>query len=325
MNNRFIRKTLLIAGVLLLTLGISWQPALAKGKKKQLLIKAVYVDVENNELRIWGENFDNKKPPVVTLGDDELTVLDNSADEIVAELPEDVLEGDYLLTVKTDKKSQHFDSYGLTIGAMGPEGPQGEVGPQGESGPPGADGKDGVPGKDGVDGAPGADGAPGLPGSPGADGKDGVDGPQGPEGPTGPKGDKPAHQWAGTKLAFENPDGTMGSEVDLKGEKGDQGPPGQELDASRMYRVGGEETTIGPLTEEWAIAECDQKDVIISGGYMIEGVDNALSWQNIRVKANEAFWWAPTMQGWTTQVWNGSWEAIIVYVSAVCYDVEPLR
>jgi hypothetical protein len=187
MNNRFIRKTLLITGVLLLTLGISWQPALAKGKKKQLLIKAVYVDVENNELRIWGENFDNKKPPVVTLGDDELTVLDNSADEIVAELPEDVLEGDYLLTVKTDKKSQQFDSYGLTIGAVGPEGPQGEVGPQGDPGPPGADG---APGPAGADGDPGPQGSTGPTGATGPQGTQGDPGPQGPKGDKGDTGDQ---------------------------------------------------------------------------------------------------------------------------------------
>ena len=39
--------------------------------------------------------------------------------------------------------------------------------------------------------------------------------------PTGEKGDKPAHQWTGTSLAFENPNGSMGMSVNLKGETKD--------------------------------------------------------------------------------------------------------
>jgi hypothetical protein len=31
------------------------------------------------------------------------------------------------------------------------------------------------------------------------------------------KGDKPAHQWIGTALQIENPDGTWGEAVDLSG------------------------------------------------------------------------------------------------------------
>lgn len=36
----------------------------------------------------------------------------------------------------------------------------------------------------------------------------------------GERGSKPAHVWNGSTLAFENPDGTMGEAVDLKGETG---------------------------------------------------------------------------------------------------------
>src|SRR5690606_3837129 len=36
----------------------------------------------------------------------------------------------------------------------------------------------------------------------------------------GPKGDKPAHTWNGTQLRFENPNGTWGTYVDLKGNDG---------------------------------------------------------------------------------------------------------
>jgi hypothetical protein len=63
----------------------------------------------------------------------------------------------------------------------------------------------------------GKDGAPGL------DGKDGDRGPRGPEGPIGPA---PEHEWDGTKLRFEQPDGAWGKAVDLKGEKGEPGRDG---------------------------------------------------------------------------------------------------
>lgn len=40
------------------------------------------------------------------------------------------------------------------------------------------------------------------------------------------KGDKPAHTWSGTSLAFERPDGSFDSLVDLKGAPGDNGTNG---------------------------------------------------------------------------------------------------
>ena len=46
------------------------------------------------------------------------------------------------------------------------------------------------------------------------------------KGGQGEKGDKPAHNWEGTSLQFENPDGTFGEFVDLKGSKGDKGNDG---------------------------------------------------------------------------------------------------
>ena len=48
----------------------------------------------------------------------------------------------------------------------------------------------------------------------------GPKGDQGPQGEQGPKGDKPAHEWQGTSLRFENPDGSWGQFVDLKGQDG---------------------------------------------------------------------------------------------------------
>lgn len=50
----------------------------------------------------------------------------------------------------------------------------------------------------------------------------------GEKGEQGEKGDKPAHQWDGTKLRIENPDGTWGTYVDLQGSKGEQGIQGNK-------------------------------------------------------------------------------------------------
>ena len=41
-------------------------------------------------------------------------------------------------------------------------------------------------------------------------------------------GDPPAHEWEGTALRFENPDGSWGQFVDLKGEKGEKGDKGDQ-------------------------------------------------------------------------------------------------
>ena len=52
----------------------------------------------------------------------------------------------------------------------------------------------------------------------------------GAKGDTGPKGDTPEHTWSGTSLSFENPDGSTGIAVDLKGERGLNGEKGQKGD-----------------------------------------------------------------------------------------------
>ena len=49
------------------------------------------------------------------------------------------------------------------------------------------------------------------------DGQDGASGEKGEPGDTGPA---PAHQWDGTSLQFQNPDGTWGNAVDLRGQQG---------------------------------------------------------------------------------------------------------
>ena len=73
----------------------------------------------------------------------------------------------------------------------------GETGPPGPPGPPGENGRDGQNGKDGKDGQRGLKGDPG------------------PKGDRGPPGPPPNHQWRGTELRFELPDGEWGEWVDL--------------------------------------------------------------------------------------------------------------
>lgn len=48
--------------------------------------------------------------------------------------------------------------------------------------------------------------------------------------PTGLIGPAPAHQWSGTSLSFQNPDGSWGSFVNLQGPQGLQGVQGQQGD-----------------------------------------------------------------------------------------------
>ncbi len=160
-------------------------PALAQNSnnnptKTEILILEVLATFENPDfvgtpdtITITGVNFDNNDPPVVVLGDQgALNVLSTTGGtEIVAECPGGMCaDGDFLLEVITGNGVQHYDEYDLTIGAVGPQGPQGDtgpVGPRGETGPVGPQGETGPAGPQGPSGA----------GSPG---------PQGPAGPAGP-------------------------------------------------------------------------------------------------------------------------------------------
>lgn len=57
----------------------------------------------------------------------------------------------------------------------------------------------------------------------GKDGADGKDGKRGPKGEKGEKGDPPRHEWRGTSLRFEQPDGNWGRFVNLLGPAGPRG------------------------------------------------------------------------------------------------------
>lgn len=117
------------------------------------------------------------------------------------------------LVAKTDTLSEDLQQ-GLE--RPGVPGEKGEKGDPGEPGQPGEKGDKGEQGEQGPQGEKGDQGDQGEKGDPGE------------KGDKGDKGDKPQHQWVGTQLQFENPDGSWGNLVDLKGEKGEKGDKGDQ-------------------------------------------------------------------------------------------------
>lgn len=55
----------------------------------------------------------------------------------------------------------------------------------------------------------------------------------------GEDGRTPAHEWDGTRLRFENPDGSWGEWVDLRGKKGAKGDKGEKGDRVVVLSGGG--------------------------------------------------------------------------------------
>lgn len=64
---------------------------------------------------------------------------------------------------------------------------------------------------------------------------------KGKDGDPGPKGDKPDHEWQGTQLRFERPDGSWGELVDLRGPKGAKGSRGASV------AIGGQQVALPAL------------------------------------------------------------------------------
>jgi len=139
----------------------------------------------------------------VTLGDQELVLSEFTSTEMTIELPPEIKDGDYLLTVSTGKGSKGYDEHDLTVGAVGPQGPRGEIGPAGPQGPVGPQGTQGPIGDTG---------------EPGPVGPKGPMGSQGEQGPIGAKGDK-------GDTGATGPQGPPGEKGE-KGPAGPQGPPG---------------------------------------------------------------------------------------------------
>lgn len=117
-----------------------------------------------------------------------------------------------------DGQTPEHDWVGTHLRFKAPDGEFGEFvdleGPKGEKG------DQGDPGEEGPQGPKGDQGPRGL------KGEKGDKGDRGPEGEKGDTGPMPDHQWRDTSLRLQDPDGTWGRYVNLKGEKGDPGIPG---------------------------------------------------------------------------------------------------
>ncbi len=92
------------------------------------------------------------------------------------------------------------------------------------------------------------------------------------KGEKGDKGDKPAHQWIGTGLRFENPNGEWGDLVDLKGAKGARGDRGQ----------GGGGASAGSATPPMS-PTFTYVDGMLTGVLYADGSTKALTWASGRL------------------------------------------
>ncbi|MDP1615224.1 MAG: hypothetical protein Q8L68_05445 [Methylococcales bacterium] len=174
LNNTYLQwGGILLAGVFILT-----PPTLFGATvTRDLKITGVFVDFDNNKVVIKGKDLlFGPGPTVVNLSNLALPVVTANFTKIVAELPPDILDGDYLLTVSRGADERQNDDYDLTIGAVGPQGIQGA---QGAPGPQGIQGTQGLPGPQGIQGQQGLQGA---------QGQRGLRGLQGPMGATGAQG-----------------------------------------------------------------------------------------------------------------------------------------
>ena len=105
-------------------------------------------DMSNGQLTIEGANF--PRDPHVVLNNRDLTITSASATTIVATLPAAILStpGSYALTLERPRHSL-IAPFVVTIGAVGPMGPEGPVGPQGPQGVEGPQGPQGDQGPQG--------------------------------------------------------------------------------------------------------------------------------------------------------------------------------
>lgn len=130
-----------------------------------------------------------------------------------------------------------------------------------QPGPAGVDGSAGRDGRDGKDGLDGKDGRNGVDGKNGRDGRDGADGKDGAVGPA------PKHEWRGTKLRFQQPDGAWGKLVDLQGPKGERGPTGYSAGGG-SWGYNDTPATVPPPTTTTALRMYTTRPLRVSNGQL---------------------------------------------------------
>ena len=139
------------------------------------------------KINVFGGNF-GAAAGIVKLGDTSLQVENWLPQEIVADLPQGIGPGSYLLTVAVGEKLSPVATLGITLGDTGPQGEPGPAGPAGSEGAMGPQGGKGDTGATGATGPQGPAGPQGPEGQVGPMGPIGLTGPIGPQGPQGPQG-----------------------------------------------------------------------------------------------------------------------------------------
>lgn len=180
----------LVTALAIITLLFAPLTGLAAPPGGHLNVDSVAVDLDAGTLTITGTDLDFGGALEVTLAQfPPLLIIGIPTDtEIVTNLPPAIDAGDYLLTVSRGNGQSENDEYDLTIGAVGPEGPQGKPGVQGDVGPKGDKGDQGDPGIQGVKGDQGDQGIQGVKGDQGPQGVAGANGVNGGQGPQGVPG-----------------------------------------------------------------------------------------------------------------------------------------
>ena len=210
----------------------------AAKKKSQLMVLSTFTNRKNGTLTIRGVGFGHAAAPGVWCETHPMTVLSSSDSELVVDLPVEVTDGTYLLTVARGITETERGAFNMSVApsveqaatVSGGKGDTGAVGPQGPAGPAGSDGlkgEQGPVGPAGPAGPKGDQGSEGPQGATGAAGLTGASGPQGPQGQAGaagPQGDAGAPGQSGPMgpMGMMGPQGAAGAQ----GAAGSQGPAG---------------------------------------------------------------------------------------------------
>jgi hypothetical protein len=235
------RRTILLAVMIVAATGASAYAMSDSGGAKKGADPVVILSTVSNRttdtLTIRGAGF-GQRPAEVWCQDYLLTVESWTDSEIVAFLPDALVDGSYLLTIVRGDGQKDRDVFDMTLqgestsagpkgdpGDPGPRGDKGDVGPTGQTGPAGPKGDTGAAGPKGDTGAAGPKGdtgAAGLKGDTGAIGPRGEPGPQGEAGAAGPQG----------LAGVAGPQGERGlagaqGEAGAIGPQGPAGPQGQ--------------------------------------------------------------------------------------------------
>jgi PEGA domain-containing protein len=117
-------------------LSVTLLPSPAANHPNALVITSAMPDPAQEVLLVQGRNFGSGRP-TVTLAGEALAVEISTTSELRAVLPVGLPPGTYLLRISRGAGSIETDAMDVTIGAVGPQGPEGDRGPMGDVGPRG--------------------------------------------------------------------------------------------------------------------------------------------------------------------------------------------